>query len=544
MRSTSFAADGVLERTHLQAASTKGNGGEVFAHDGDATALVAINDAKTAPFPSTSTCCGDRSGAPGSPPGLTMPGRQETCLDLGFLSGGGERNRTAVQGFAGPSREIACSQVRPHHCRSEHVFVVRISPQGSAIIRNFVSSRVLRVSWPFSLSLPAGTTRPARGWEHGVSRKQSNGRYRARYRGPDGRTLSKTFDRKWDADRFLALTIADMSRAAWVDPARVRMRFGVWAEEWLAMSVDLRASTRSTYERELRSGLLPTFEGVPLASITPEVVRRWIAAQSAAGVSATQANKRFRILRRILNVAVETDHLVKNPCKGIRAPEIPHQEMQFLTAPQVRDLAEAMPDWCRVWVYFAAETGLRWGEMLGVRRRDLDFLRRKVHVVQQITEVQSVIQPPSRPKTKAGKRTVDLSPFLAELLMDQLDWAQPGPSGLVFVNTVGNTPHASSFYSGVWSKAKRKAGLELRWHDLRHTAVALAVEQGAHALAIKERLGHSTIEVTLDRYGHLFPQLGEAIAVGLDVTFRAVQHAPSSVAPVDALAAPRPRRRA
>jgi integrase len=228
-------------------------------------------------------------------------------------------------------------------------------------------------------------------------------------------------------------------------------------------------------------------------------------------------------LRRILNVAVETDHLVKNPCKGVKPPEIPQQEMQFLTASEVRDLAEAMPEWCQTWVYFAAETGLRWGEMLGVRRRDLDLLRREVHVVQQITEVQSVLQPTSRPKTKAGKRTVDLSPFLCELLMRQLERALSGPNGLVFVNTAGKTPHASSFHSGVWTKAKRKAGLELRCHDLRHTALAFAVEQGAHALAIKERLGHGTIEVALDRYGHLFPQLGEAIAAGLDRTFRDVQ---------------------
>ncbi len=262
---------------------------------------------------------------------------------------------------------------------------------------------------------------------------------------------------------------------------------------------------------------------MPLASITSETVRRWLAQQTAQGVTPTQANKRFRILRRMLNVAVDTDHIVKNPCKGVRAPEIPPQEMQFLTAAEVRDLAEAMPEWCRCWVYFAAETGLRWGEMLGVRRRDLDLLRRKVHVVQQITEVQSVLQPPSAPKTKAGRRTVDLSPFLCSLLEGQLGRSQPGADGLVFVNTRGRTPHASSFHSGVWRKAKRKAGVELRWHDLRHTAVALAVEQGAHALAIKERLGHSTIEVTLDRYGHLFPQLDEAIAAGLDRTFRDVQ---------------------
>mgnify|MGYP000669207271 CR=1 FL=1 len=292
--------------------------------------------------------------------------------------------------------------------------------------------------------------------------KQPNGRWRARYRGPDDRARSKTFDRQADAQRFLSLTVADIQRAAWVDPARDRKSLIEWAEQWMAMSVDLRPSTRSTYDRELHAGILPALGPAPLASITSETVRRWLAQQTAQGVSPTQANKRFRILRRMLNVAVETDHIVKNPCKGVRAPEIPHQEMQFLTAAEVRDLAEAMPEWCRCWVYSAAETGLRWGEMLGVRRRDLDLLRRKVHVVQQITEVQSVLQPPSAPKSKAGRRTVDLTPFVCSLLEDQLGRSQPGKDGLVFVNTRGHTPHASSFHSGVWRKAKTRAGLELR----------------------------------------------------------------------------------
>lgn len=76
--------------------------------------------------------------------------------------------------------------------------------------------------------------------------KQPNGRWRARYRGPDNRARSKTFDRKADTQRFLSLTVADIQRAAWVDPARGRKALAEWAEEWIAMSVHLRPSTRST----------------------------------------------------------------------------------------------------------------------------------------------------------------------------------------------------------------------------------------------------------------------------------------------------------
>jgi integrase len=122
--------------------------------------------------------------------------------------------------------------------------------------------------------------------------------------------------------------------------------------------------------------------------------------------------------------------------------------------------------------------------------------------------------------------------------------AQPGPDGLVFVNTVGNPPHASGFNAFTWARAKRRAGVEgVRWHDLRHTAVALAIEQGAHAKAIQERMGHASVSVTLDRYGHLLPSLGERVADGLDSAFRSADHAASEVAPVAEIGSRRGSRR-
>ncbi|MCA1708985.1 MAG: site-specific integrase [Actinobacteria bacterium] len=138
------------------------------------------------------------------------------------------------------------------------------------------------------------------------------------------------------------------------------------------------------------------------------------------------------------------------------------------------------------------------------------------------------------PKTAAGRRAITMPASLARMMQEQLEKrAQPGPDGLVFVNTAGHSPHASSFSGHMWSQARARAGMrDLRWHDLRHTAVALAIEQGAHAKAIQERMGHSSVGVTLDRYGHLLPSIGERLADGLDATFRAAEDAPRPLAGV------------
>lgn len=121
------------------------------------------------------------------------------------------------------------------------------------------------------------------------------------------------------------------------------------------------------------------------------------------------------------------------------------------------------------------------------------------------------------PKTAAGVRSITIAPFTASLLGAHLDLhAKPGPDGLVFANAAGNPLSSSSFLSNHFAKAQAAAGVSCRFHDLRHTSVALAIAAGAHPKAIQARMGHSSINVTLDRYGHLFPELDEAIAMAFD----------------------------
>ena len=355
------------------------------------------------------------------------------------------------------------------------------------------------------------------------------GRWRARYRDPAGRSRSRTFDTKLEGRRFLDATNADMHRGQWVDPAAGRLTLAEWTATYLATVTNLRPTTFATYQRDLDRYVLPRFGHLPLARIRPLDIRAWLSDELAAGIAPTSVHRHFCTLRRLLRVAVETDLLVKSPCTGIKAPPVEPQEMRFLTATDVHRLAEEMQPHFRVLVYTAAYAGLRWGELIGLKRARVDPVARTITVLEQLVEVKGAFlwQPP---KTRAGRRRITIPAFLADMLAEQLAHrAGTGPSGLVFPNTAGNPIATSSFNTAHWTPAKHRAGLAgVRFHDLRHTAVALAIAQGAHPKAIQARLGHSSVQVSLDRYGHLFPELDAAIAEGLDGTFRSLQLLPGS----------------
>lgn len=357
----------------------------------------------------------------------------------------------------------------------------------------------------------------------------SSGRWEVRYRDPNGRPRRKVLDNKAQAKDLLASTRTDGRRGTWVAPELGRVTFGKWVDEWWSTTVHLRSATRTRYERDLRLHIRPRFERTALARITPRDVRAWLSEMQASGIPASSIRRRFSVFRKVMGDAVAMEMIVKTPCRGVTPPADTRLDITVLSASEVAELAAAMPTWCSTWVYFAAYTGLRWSEMIGLARRDVDLVHRRVTVRRQIVEVGSRFEGFGEPKTAAGRRTVDLPRFLCDMLEDQLaERAQPGLDGLVFVNTRGNPPHLSSFTSQAWRKARERVGRpDLRWHDLRHTAVALAIAQGAHPKAIQERMGHASIVVTLDRYGHLFPSLGVAVADGLDETYRAALTPPA-----------------
>jgi integrase len=174
----------------------------------------------------------------------------------------------------------------------------------------------------------------------------------------------------------------------------------------------------------------------------------------------------------------------------------------------------------RALVLVAGYGGLRWGELVGLRRRRVDLAGARIHVVEQLAEVAGkfIVAPPT---TAAGQRVVVLPSVAVAALADHLDdYAAPDPDGLVFPSGRGTYLQRSNFSRLVWRPAVQRLGLDgLRFHDLRHTAATLAAAAGATTKELMERMGHTSSAVAL-RYQHIMADRQGAIAAALDELVR------------------------
>ncbi|HEV3355030.1 MAG TPA: site-specific integrase [Acidimicrobiales bacterium] len=354
--------------------------------------------------------------------------------------------------------------------------------------------------------------------------EKRRGRYRARYRDPLDRQKCKTFDRKADAQRFLMEMEVDKARGHWIDPRGADQPLTAWTMEYLDLARRLSPLTQQTYRRDLTRFVLPRFGDVRIGRLPPDEIENWLNDEIAAGIAPSSVHRHYRTLRRVLQVAVEKQRLIANPCDRVEPPRVPKREMVFLTWEQAVGLADAHSERFRALIYLAVDSGMRWSELVGLRRARLDVRRQKVRVTEQLIRLEDGRWLRKEPKTPNSLRSITISPVTAELLSGHLEcYAGAGPDGLVFPNGAGNPIAGSSFWNQHFSRALQRTELKCRFHDLRHTSVALAIAEGAHPKAIQARMGHSSINVTLDRYGHLFPELDEAIATAFGARLKAAR---------------------
>ena len=359
--------------------------------------------------------------------------------------------------------------------------------------------------------------------------------WQARYTGPDGKERSKRFGRKVDAEKWLATNSADVAKGEWIDPDASRVLFAEWATSWSATSVDLRPSTRQRDLDYLKRYILPTFGEMRLGEIDYLSIQGWVSQLTNAGpqpwwdlsaepnrqvkpVAASTAVKAFQILNKIMATAVRAGNVRVNPCSGVKPPRIVHKEMRFLDPTQVETLARSMDTRYRALVLVAAYGGLRIGELAGLQRGRVDILNGRVDVAGVLVEVAGHLTY-GEPKTKAGRRSVTLPRSVVSVLNEHLSQFTPAdPEAFVFSAPEGGPLRVPLWRQRFWYPAVEKAGLTpLRPHDLRHTAVALWIATGAKPLEVARRAGHSSVSFTLDRYGHLFPEADEEVALRLDV---------------------------
>ena len=367
----------------------------------------------------------------------------------------------------------------------------------------------------------------------GRLRQFRSGRWKASYTGPDGRLYEAphTFEAKIDAEGWLTDRRREIDRELWSPPATDEQRqhaavkrkaasqkFGDYAQRWLATRTvrgrELRPRTMAHYEDILDRYIYPTFKNTPVRDITTDAVDRWYA-QTLPDHPTMRAHT-YSLLRTILETARTRDRLIEsNPCL-IRGAGTATRKIKPKPASvaELAALTDAMPDQYRAMVLLASWCAMRFGELVELRRADIDLDQQVVHIRRAAVRVDGGWRI-GNPKSDAGIRDVAIPPHLVASIKLHLAKVGQGKDALLFPakDGVGHL-QPSTLYRHFY-KARVAAGRpDLRFHDLRHSGAVLAAQTGATLAELMERLGHSTPQAAM-RYQHAAKGRDKEIAANL-----------------------------
>jgi integrase len=352
--------------------------------------------------------------------------------------------------------------------------------------------------------------------QFGSVRQLKSGRWQARYYGPDGvgREAPETFLKERDAQVWLTLREAEIVRGEWMDPDRGRELFGSYAARWIEQQ-KLGPRTREEYERTYRLHVEPFLGRRELGRIKPDTIRTWRSKLLTSGRSEDATAKAYRLVRSVMFTAVDDDLIRRNPCRIKGADKARRAERSVATVKQVYALADLLGERWRAFILTAAFTGIRWGELIALRRTDIDLDARVIRVPRAFAELSGgrlVVVPP---KSEASERGVTMPDVLVGELTVHLDkFVGSDDAALVFVGERGGTPKRGSWRTTVkWTTRVVKAGLPkgFTFHDLRHTGNHLASVSGASTRELMQRMGHSTMRAALI-YQHATDERAREIA--------------------------------
>lgn len=326
--------------------------------------------------------------------------------------------------------------------------------------------------------------------------------------------MKRGFKTKRDAQLWLSDNVVKQARGEFIAVSAGKVTIGTLGPEWLESQTHLKPSALRVMESAWRVHVEPKWGKISLADIRHSDVQAWVSSLTKDKKSATIVIRCHSILSRILEIAVKDRRVSTNVAKGVKLPRKVKKEHTYLTHPQVHALAAESK--YPALVLTLAYTGLRWGEVTGLRVKDVNPLRMRLNVVQNAVAVGSKIEV-GTPKSHK-KRSVPFPAFLADSLADQM--VGKGPGDLLFPGEDGSylrRTGTSQTSNGWFINAVKRADLpRMTPHDLRHTAASLAISAGANVKAVQLMLGHASAMMTLDTYADLFPDDLDAVAVALN----------------------------
>lgn len=335
---------------------------------------------------------------------------------------------------------------------------------------------------------------------------------------------------KREAEQALSVILASVGDGTYVTPDRRRLG-AYMREEWLpAVRESVRSSTWDSYQRNIVLHISPRLGSVPLQKLTTAHVNRFYAdllregrSDGSGGLSAKTVRYVHTILHKALGDAVAWNLVPRNVASVARVPKVAAAgtSMRTWTSEQLRWFLDGVHDdrMYAAWLV-SATTGMRRGEVLGLRWEDVDFERARLSIRQTIVSVAYKVEF-STPKTARGRRSLALDTTTVKALRshraqqatERLAWGEAyDDNDLVFPREDGRPTHPDRF-TQMFERASASCSLpRIRLHDLRHTYATLSLQAGVHPKVVSERLGHATVAFTLDVYSHAVPAMEEKAA--------------------------------
>jgi integrase len=336
-------------------------------------------------------------------------------------------------------------------------------------------------------------------------------KYRVRYRpNPNTAPISRAFDALEMALAFQVETRSAILAGTYIDPADRAMTMAAWVPAFRAT----RRWNGDTDERRqgiIDNWVLPTFGTMQLGRIRQADVQSWVNVCEAKGLAPATVGTQYEVLVSILRSAVKNKRLADLSClDDIELPETDRRVRHVLEPHHVLAVADSLAERYRIVVWLGAMAGLRLGETMGLTPDHIDYEAKTITVVRQWKDRGGF----SPPKTKSSKRELPVGDALLSKLRAHIDTFGLSAAGtLVHAHSAQAKPRPpmrrASFYNNAWSKAVRKLELPpgcYSPHALRHHYASALIASGVHdAKVIMARMGHTSISMTYDIYGHLFP---------------------------------------
>jgi integrase len=344
------------------------------------------------------------------------------------------------------------------------------------------------------------------------------------------RQRAETFRTKKDAETALAKWITDIEGGTAVDASK--MMLSEYLSGWLdSLGEGVGPATRRRYRDLLRQHVIPYIGHVSMAKLAPQHIRQLQADRLDAGLSPTTVAFLHATLHRALKDAEADGLIARNVAKHVRPPRRTRPEYQTWTAQQAAAflVAAEADEYAALW-RLALLTGMRRGEILGLRWDDVDLDKGTLAVRRTLSRGDTARYEPHAPKRASGRRSVALQASAVEALRRHrtaqlehrlLMGAAYEDQGYVFTTPVGRPLHPNTVALHFSRLAARAGVPSLRFHDLRHTSATLMLANGEHPKKVQERLGHANISITLDRYSHVTMDMQREAADRLDALLKA-----------------------